>query len=334
MHRTQGKVFHDPLLFLARMFYSVEVFLEAARKVKGSRSINYITVPYHAQPEGDCVEHADTVLNVLEKLGFPVQLIPRRMLTRVERNLPTILKQNRHARHIHAEPQALYHLKIHFSDEDGTYTVNPYVGCSKRCCFLCNAFIRSVYPSMRVRGSHNAIIHRWEPQRYFTTAAQKDKFELGPLAQSSHGLSSILREELAKMEPTHIEIKRIMTFSHNSVDDGFLITPDHQKPGSVTVCSGQWSSRVMAVSNAENLQINFLREKEGLEGIDAMPPLEAYRPSICFCNYRPARFRCSACYKIYCGITCQKRDWKSHVFTCRVQGRPNSVDYHPGPPNA
>ncbi|KAH7190711.1 hypothetical protein V3481_012136 [Fusarium oxysporum f. sp. vasinfectum] len=179
MHRTQGKVFHDSLLFLARMFYSVEVFLEAARKVKGSRSINYITVPYHAQPEGDCVEHADTVLNVLEKLGFPVQLIPRRMLTRVERNLPTILKQNRHARHIHAELQALYHLNIHFSDEDGTYTVHPYVGCSKRCCFLCNAFIRSVYPSMRVRGSHNAIIHRWEPQRYFTTAAQKDKFELG-----------------------------------------------------------------------------------------------------------------------------------------------------------
>jgi hypothetical protein len=232
MHCAQGKVFHDSVLFLARMFYSVEVFLEAARKIKGSCSVNYITVPYHVQPEGDCVEHADSVLNVLERLGFPVQLIPRRILTRIERNLPILLKQNRHAQHIHAELQALYYLNIHFPDEVGTFTVHPYVGCSKRCCFLCNAFIKSVYPSMRVRGSHNAIIHRWKPQRYFTTAAQKDKFELGvqrmlqilkailkkafsaarlqqeqPLAQSSHGLSSILREELAKMEPTHIEIK-------------------------------------------------------------------------------------------------------------------------------
>ncbi|KAF4946457.1 hypothetical protein FSARC_14186 [Fusarium sarcochroum] len=109
------------------------------------------------------------------------------------------------------------------------------------------------------------------------------------------------------MEPTHIEIKRMMAFSHNSVDDGFLITPDHEKPGSVT--------------------INFLREKEGLESIEAMPPLEAYRPSACFCKYRTALFRCAACYKAYCGITCQKRDWKFHVFTCRIQGRPNSVDY-------
>ncbi|KAM6508172.1 hypothetical protein FALCPG4_018059 [Fusarium falciforme] len=233
-HRTQGKVFHDSILFLTRIFYSVEVFLEAARKVKGSHSISYIAVPYHDQPEGDRLEHADTVLKILARLRFPVQLISRRMLTRIERNLPTLREQNRRARHIHAELQALYHLDILFSDENGTYTVHPYVGCSRRCCFLCNAFITSVYPNMRVRGGHNAVMHRWEPQRYFPTAAQRDKFELGvqsilqtlkailqkafsaawfqqeqPLAQSSHGLPSILREELAKMEPTHIETKYV-----------------------------------------------------------------------------------------------------------------------------
>jgi tRNA (Thr-GGU) A37 N-methylase len=29
----------------------------------------------------------------------------------------------------------------------------------------------------------------------------------------------------------------------------------------------------------------------------------------------------------YCSKECQKVDWKTHVFTCRVKDRPNTIDY-------
>lgn len=117
-------------------------------------------------------------------------------------------------------------------------------------------------------------------------------------------------------------------FLETAVDDDFLIAPIPRKPGLVTVSSGQWtSSKVMNLGGAEKLRLNFIRQKHGLEKLDEMPPLESSRANICrFCDSGPALFRCCACRMLYCSQACQRRDWKTHVFVCRVKDRPNKVD--------
>lgn len=116
---------------------------------------------------------------------------------------------------------------------------------------------------------------------------------------------------------------------HTAVDDDIFIDARPDRPGFATVTSG-WpkrSRKEMTLSEAEWFRLNFLREKHGLEGLDELPPEEPFRRKVCrVCNDRPAMLRCSACRKGYCSKTCQKRDWKYHVFVCRVPDRPDILD--------
>ncbi|KAK4089361.1 hypothetical protein Purlil1_6350 [Purpureocillium lilacinum] len=334
---SQQKLFHDSLLYLARIYYAVEVFMEAARKFVCGRSVCYVSAPFLAiqcRRRGR-LDPADATSKTLATLVVDKRKISPKVTRDLEQSLPKLYQQNENDRHTHAEIQALYHLEVLFPSQDKTYTVHPYIGCSRRCCFLCKAFVEVTYPEMR-RCTERKV-RKWRSKLLQTLRDVLKTALLGrvspkkALAQSSFGLPSEASLEwgrLAKMERAHTKTKRMMMFLETAVDDDFLIAPIPRKPGLVTVSSGQWtSSKVMNLGGAEKLRLNFTRQKHGLEKLDEMPPLESSRANICrFCDSGPALFRCCACRMLYCSQACQRRDWKTHVFVCRVKDRPNKVD--------
>lgn len=239
---SQQKLFHDSLLYLARIYYAVEVFTEAARKFVCGRSVCYVSAPFLAiqcRRRGR-LDPADATSKTLATLVVDKRKISPKVTRDLEQSLPKLYQQNENDRHTHAEIQALYHLEVLFPSQDKTYTVHPYIGCSRRCCFLCKAFVEVTYPEMRVRGTHYSLMHRWELQQHFPSAALRGKFENGAkkllqtlrdvlktallgrvspkkaLAQSSFGLPSEASLEwgrLAKMERAHTKTKYVRLHS-------------------------------------------------------------------------------------------------------------------------
>ncbi|KAB5566696.1 hypothetical protein GE09DRAFT_744219 [Coniochaeta sp. 2T2.1] len=63
--------------------------------------------------------------------------------------------------------------------------------------------------------------------------------------------------------------------------------------------------------------------------MDQMPTVRDLGQKLCRrsgCRNK-ARLRCSACWTWYCSNICQRRNWRSHVFTCTTPNRPNNADY-------
>lgn len=88
----------------------------------------------------------------------------------------------------------------------------------------------------------------------------------------------------------------------------------------------QIDNDIMPIDQAEQAKINHDRRVSMLEPIDEMPPIRFIDQKQCHRCQSITTSRCSACWTWYCSTACQKRDWKSHVFVCRVLNRPNSVD--------
>lgn len=113
------------------------------------------------------------------------------------------------------------------------------------------------------------------------------------------------------------------------MDDGLLVLENLQKPGFVSVIGGSLTKvKEMTCQEAEIYQGNHIRGKFGLELLDQMPPNQstAGKPTCRRCG-STSSLRCSACRTKYCSKSCQKRDWRWHVFTCTIKNRPNDVDH-------
>jgi hypothetical protein len=84
----------------------------------------------------------------------------------------------------------------------------------------------------------------------------------------------------------------------------------------------------MTCQEAETYKENHIRGKFGLEKTDQMPPKQLrVGKSTCRRCGSPSNIRCSACRTKYCSRSCQKRDWRRHLFTGTINNRPNDVDY-------
>lgn len=376
-NKARAKLFQHSILFLCRIYYAVEICVEAARMLPNLQLILFIPVPYHRQ-EGEAPGDVETVssqvvTHSLERLNIPTAGIPARYLNQLCTKLYAIRAERKQTHVIHAEIQALYHMHAVFPNDSEDYIVHKYVGCSRRCCFLCNVLIRRTVPEMRLRGSHNAVLHRWEPHRFYPSSF-RDKFENGikdliqslttvlrrifttdsyrqepNQAQSSHGLPSttaILDQERTKMVPSRLETtlvvhfvqgsrmfliqqnyRRIMMHMQSAVDDEVSYAVAGQKPGRAIMMGGGYQLEEKSLTEAEQIRDNFVRGKDGFEPPTVMPQAEPYRPKSCtICKGKMALSRCSACRKSYCSRACQKRDWRWHVFKCRVRNRPNTID--------
>lgn len=112
-------------------------------------------------------------------------------------------------------------------------------------------------------------------------------------------------------------------------DDGLLVVENYQKPGFVSVLGGSLTKpKEMTYQGAEIYKENHIRGKFGLEKTDQMPPKQSsVEKNTCRRCSSPSNLHCSVCRTKYCSRSCQKKDWRRHIFTCRINNRPNDVDY-------
>lgn len=105
--------------------------------------------------------------------------------------------------------------------------------------------------------------------------------------------------------------------------------PLSDAPGYATLMGGPEKQNFASVpiEEAEKSKINHERGTHMLEMIDEMPPTRYVDQKLCRRCRCVATYRCSACWTWYCSEDCQRRNWASHVFTCRVPARPNDVDF-------
>lgn len=112
------------------------------------------------------------------------------------------------------------------------------------------------------------------------------------------------------------------------MNDAVLVTELPGKPGYAYVLGGilGQKGREMSLSEAEAFKENYIRSKLGLETQGEMPPRQQRALQTCKSCRNPSSLRCSACRASYCSRSCQRKDWKAHVFVCAVRDRPNDFD--------
>lgn len=111
------------------------------------------------------------------------------------------------------------------------------------------------------------------------------------------------------------------------MDDGILVT-ESEKPGYVSVIGGPLKKlQEITFEQAEIFKENHIRSKFGLGKTDQIAPRQLRMTSICHrCRCR-SNLRCSSCRMRYCSLSCQKKDWRRHIFICRIKNRSNDVDF-------
>lgn len=122
---------------------------------------------------------------------------------------------------------------------------------------------------------------------------------------------------------------RQMMMGQFVTDDGLIVVENYEKPGFVSVYEVSLTKpKEMTYLEAEIYKENHIRGKFGLEKTDQMPPKQSgVKKNTCRRCSLPSNLRYSACRTKYCSRSCQRKDWRRHVFTCTVNNRPNNVDY-------
>ncbi|KAL1610746.1 hypothetical protein SLS60_002416 [Paraconiothyrium brasiliense] len=148
------------LLFLCRIKYAQEVFIEAAESIPAFRKINIVPIPWERDASRNLDRRTVAPTQVLERLEIPVE-------THWTEMLQSPKAQARYSylragpRHMHAEMQMAQHVDcIEASGAEGAGELYPYVGCSKLCCYLCCCFLLA-YRRFGFRGTHMGLTNMW-----------------------------------------------------------------------------------------------------------------------------------------------------------------------------
>lgn len=158
----QEKQAKKAILCLCKIYHCVCSFVEAAEKLPMFKSVKCVEIsPNLSAPKMADAEPAATPLDVSERLGLHVK--GRGWTNYLNRQSPrfaSLVKERRRKHHFHAEIQALYSRDILLSPEEREQT-HPYIGCSRRCCWLCYAFLL-LHSGFKMRGTHETVMYRWD----------------------------------------------------------------------------------------------------------------------------------------------------------------------------
>ncbi|KAF1993802.1 hypothetical protein P154DRAFT_384427, partial [Amniculicola lignicola CBS 123094] len=194
--RRQHEAF-TALKFLCRVYYSVDVFIQAAQSMPIFKSVECILVSLPPEiptnPISDPISAQTTPLEVAKSLGLYVRGIG--WLQHLGKNdiKNSFHKLQRDKCHVHAEVQLLTHQTQHFKSEQKDGYVHPYIGCSKLCCLLCWLLLQ-VHGAYQVRGTHETIMHRWEIPAILLTEAYTAEYL--PILQDFFGLIRMLLQRI------------------------------------------------------------------------------------------------------------------------------------------
>ncbi|KAJ5153726.1 uncharacterized protein N7500_009165 [Penicillium coprophilum] len=357
------------LLFLARVCYAAYIYVEVAKVSRSFRSIDIVSVS-HSGNQGQrksrrrhkkkrrstADDECATILDVIKTLGLAFHPSWRIYLAQNAAKFTNMRNSKRDKDFYHAESQLLAYFEYSMSPDDRNQS-HKYIGCSRRCCWLCHVLVRA-HEHFGVRGTHETLLYRWNvPTPSLTekrsSSAQLDlamerllmevMFLLQDLlsrpkekrlqlkAQSSHALSStgaIWQQKPVYHNSSHRDFQR-MVMMPTVFNNGLLITPIYGRPGYATVSGARFNHRAieMTFTEAERLKDEDIRSMFKLEPPHKMPLRRISRSHKCKACGQPSESRCAACRMNYCSRRCQSKDWFRHVFVCCVKSRPNDADY-------
>ncbi|OTA56229.1 hypothetical protein K449DRAFT_375736 [Hypoxylon sp. EC38] len=342
----------NSLLYLTRTFHA------AVNLVDFVTRLNFVSIKFQqvSSPQTRRPMKPDkrTPTEVLASLGYSLPTEEWRGFFKDTKRVQEFSRLSRLRNTVHAEVQLILHVDnlIH-NREDFTSKIYPYIGCSKKCCFFCDLF-RIQHGTFQARGTHQTLFPLWAaPHRI-------PKQSIQVLRRFLESLRDILRVFLTMLRPprrkdliqqssaalstaqavqreTPVYSTRPQTLSRmmlgpagvNATEYRVEFMPSPETHGYAYLFGGSKKphGRLVPIEEAETAKVNHERKIYALEKIDEMPATKPLNPKVCHRCRSPARYRCSACWTQYCSSTCQKRDWASHVFVCRVSKRPNDVDF-------
>ncbi|KAK5633590.1 hypothetical protein RRF57_009304 [Xylaria bambusicola] len=340
----------DALLYLTRIYDAAVAFASFA-KLEDIRNLKLqaIPVPTAFTPQ---IMNMRNPIESLKFMGHNSLKRPWQNFFQEKEKVELFSQQQRQRKIVHGEVQLIHYVEnlVSINGRDAL-KIFPYLGCSKKCCFFCEAF-RAVYGIFQARGTHHTLFPLWTlpatiPQpslhiiRQFSDYLKRflsllllsshppPKKDL--LRQSSAALSTAqaIQRDPATYSTRPQELRKMMVpFGISATEFSVEFFPLPHSPGHAQVIGGSGTATTMSIEDAEITKINHDRKAFMLEQINEMPHgiQHAGRRSCRRCG-NSAAYRCSACRTSYCSNICQKRDWKTHVFICRVASRPNDVDF-------
>lgn len=147
------------LLYLTRIYFAAVILLRFATEL-GFESIKFESIPA-VKPSTSGTSHTRSLTEVMASLGFSA--LPRswqKFFSHSER-ADHFAQVARQTKSVHAEVQLILHVANTLRDgRRPTKGPFAYIGCSKKCCFLCELFCKS-HGTFEVRGTHKTVFPLW-----------------------------------------------------------------------------------------------------------------------------------------------------------------------------
>lgn len=147
------------ICLMGRLKQAHSTFLEAAKAFPSFSNVTILAVspPSPLQIPENMMTLSETLSlqgKVLSQSVLQQYLHPRLAVNDAQRRYSRLQEQEPH---VHAEVQLLLHL---LRQGTATSEIYSYLGCSKRCCFLCSKFLLC-YGNFNSRGCHGRLYSRW-----------------------------------------------------------------------------------------------------------------------------------------------------------------------------
>ena len=168
-----GQKQRDTLLFLARVCYAAHIYIEIAKVSRSFQSIEILSVPRSRNQSRHRVQSWDektrlhkpgdeyaNILGVIKTLGLNFHPSWKGHLAENAARFTKLLKSKGDKEFHHAETQLLAHFEYSMSTDDEDQS-HKYIGCSKRCCWLCYILVHA-HEHFEVRGTHETLLYRWD----------------------------------------------------------------------------------------------------------------------------------------------------------------------------
>jgi len=340
-NKKYAKQVWSNILFLSRLQSAFNVFCDVKENLIRSRSVNIIlieqTAPTRQTPalldlnkalELVCLPAVSTSTDLkryFKKIGS-VKVLERIFLSKQKDNKK---------RRVHAEIQLISYLA---QNPVHTEMIYPYIGCSKRSCYLCEHFI-TIYGTWRTRGGHGKLYPRWSlPDLTVMDRAVSISFDVAlerlqhhlekqftvvpihtqAIPESSVGLTEMIstaRFEYTLKSPYIIQFvqnyRRKDSYSRRSN----MFTQDTQNTSTVLDYDHDSGSAVPDATS-EGLVQNPLTTR----------PNEV-QSECCQCE-RPTSRKCLQCDRDwYCSLLCQGNMRARHKMNCAIERPLNTADY-------
>jgi hypothetical protein len=162
----------DTLLFLARVSYATYIYIEIAKASRVFQSIEIVSVPHSGNQGRDRKQRRHkknrrhtvrdenvNLLDVIKPLGLTFHPSWRGDLAQKAAQFTTLRNLKREKEFHHAETQLLAYFEYSMSPDDRKQS-HKYIGCSRRCCWLCHVLVRA-HEHFSMRGTHETLLCRW-----------------------------------------------------------------------------------------------------------------------------------------------------------------------------